>query len=268
MADERRTLEERIQWLLDGRLGDEERKALEQELESRPELRRQLESMRWLKGATGEALRETCADEGLHGRLTAALDRADAEEAGPAPLPVSRFRGGWLAAAAVAILAVAVTLFYGTRTTAPEFPLVVAADMHDLEEGHLALQMETPDVEKLSAFFIEQGIDFPTRVFDLGMMNLTLVGGAKHRFGGGPSAAFVYKGPESLRVLCQMYRGTIDDLPPTDDVREHDGIKFYSYQVGCVSMTFWREGDVICVLASMGDLEDVVALAFAKAVKV
>ena len=55
------------------------------------------------------------------------------------------------------------------------------------------------------------------------------------------------------------------DLPETEDTREHGGIKFYSYRVDGVSVTFWREADVICVLASRADPEQVVALAFAKA---
>ena len=144
----------------------------------------------------------------------------------------------------------------------------MAIDVHRFNEGDWSLEMETSDVSALEAFFVEQGIDFETRVFDLAMMNFQLVGGSKHRLAGGPSAAFVYSGPERLRILCQMFRGKIEDLPKTDDIREHDGIRFYSYQVNCVSMTFWREGNVICVLASMGSLEEVVALAFAKAVKV
>ena len=105
-------------------------------------------------------------------------------------------------------------------------------------------------------------------MFDLQMMNLHLVGGVRHEMIGRDSAAFVYRGPEDLRVLCQMYLGSVDELPPAADVREHNGITFYSYEVDGVSMTFWREGDVICVLAAMGDLEQVVRLAFAKAVRV
>ena len=100
------------------------------------------------------------------------------------------------------------------------------------------------------------------------MMDLQLAGGIKHSLVGRDSAAFVYRGPGKLRVVCQMYRGSIDELPQATDVREHDGITFYSYEVDCVSMTFWREGDVICVLAAMADLDEVIALAFAKAMHV
>ena len=62
-----------------------------------------------------------------------------------------------------------------------------------------------------------------------------------------------------------MYLGSLEELPPTDDVREHNGIRFHSYEVDGVAITFWREGDVICVLTSTAGLEQVVALAFAKA---
>jgi anti-sigma factor RsiW len=271
MANSEHTLRERIQLLIDGRLDDTDRRALEQALANDPEGRQLLESMRWIKQSTRSALGEA-TDAAITGRIRAALDREDAGPAGaaaPSQTGGAGSRRWWLAAAAVLALVAVLAVFYTTRTgPRPTFPRAAAADLLAYEEDRLPLVMQTEDVQALEAFFVEQGIQFPTRVFDLVMMDFHLVGGVVHELRGNPAAAFVYRGPGGIYVLCQMYQGRIEDLPETDDIRENEGIKFYSYRVDGVAVTFWREGDVICVLASRADPEQVVALAFAKAVKI
>lgn len=51
-------------------------------------------------------------------------------------------------------------------------------------------------------------------------------------------------------------------------VREHNGIAFQVYREGDLTLVFWQEGDVVCVLTSAAPAEDVVQLAFAKAIRV
>jgi hypothetical protein len=65
-----------------------------------------------------------------------------------------------------------------------------------------------------------------------------------------------------------MYRGRTAELPYTAERRVHDGIGFLVYRRDGVTLVFWQEGEVVCVLASDVAPEEVVALAFAKAMKV
>jgi hypothetical protein len=64
-----------------------------------------------------------------------------------------------------------------------------------------------------------------------------------------------------------MYEGQLADLPRSGDMREHNGIAFQVYRVGALTLVFWQEGTVVCVLASDADAEAVIQLAYAKAVK-
>ena len=60
----------------------------------------------------------------------------------------------------------------------------------------------------------------------------------------------------------------MSELPPTDDVRQHNGITFYVHRSAGSTIVFWQEGEVVCVLVSDVPAEDVVQLAFAKAMRV
>jgi hypothetical protein len=84
---------------------------------------------------------------------------------------------------------------------------------------------------------------------------------------GQPSALSAYDGPDASRVVCQMYSGSADELPRPDERRQNDGIDFLVYRRGGVTLAFWQEGRVVCVLATNLDVDDAVALAFAKAVR-
>src|SRR2546427_8170509 len=85
---------------------------------------------------------------------------------------------------------------------------------------------------------------------------------------GRPSALFAYRGPEGRDLVCQMYEGRLEELPRSDDVREHNGITFQVYRAGRLTVVFWQEGAVVCVLASDAEAETVIQLAYAKAGKV
>lgn len=246
------SLDERIQLLLDGRLDADEAAALEREIAADPEARRVLESMRWLKQATRDALQGAPAPPSLESRIRTSL------------APRRRILPLLAAAAALIVLVGSIALWVRD----PGLVVAAAEDLEAFRHGELQLALETGDVDALESWFVAQGIDFETRVFDLAMMDYHLVGGIAHELSDRPSAAFAYRRGDGLLVLCQMFRATIDELPQGADVRENDGIRFYSYRRGCVAMTFWREGDVLCVLSSMGELDEVIQLAFAKAVKV
>ena len=99
------------------------------------------------------------------------------------------------------------------------------------------------------------------------MMQYRLAGGRVHQLGAHTSALFAYRGPGNVALVCQMYEGRMADLPPASETREHDGIAFRVFRVENLTLVFWQEGDVVCVLASSIPIEEVVKLAFAKAVR-
>ncbi len=144
----------------------------------------------------------------------------------------------------------------------------VARDYAQYSAGRLELSLRSSDGAAVESLFVRGGIAFRTRVFDLGMMEYRLVGGRVHRLRGRPSALSVYRGPGGSDLVCQMFPGRLAELPRTADVREHDGIAFQVYRVEGVTLVFWQEGAVVCVLASDADSEAVIQLAYAKAVKV
>jgi hypothetical protein len=128
--------------------------------------------------------------------------------------------------------------------------------------------LKTEDVKEMEKFFSEEGIPFKTRVFDLGMMNYRLLGGRTHKLITRKSAFFVYRGKGDDILICQMYPGRVTELPAGAVQRENKGIRFYVYRVKGLTLTFWQEGAVTCVLTSDIDPEELLQLAFAKAVKV
>lgn len=201
--------------------------------------------------ATGFASRLEAED--LHARLT-------------------RRRNRWLAlAAGVAGLVAVVGL--GTRlATAPDksaqgLPAEAAHDFLDVRSGRLKLALSTSEPAVLEAHLAAQGLGFPTRVFDLAMMKQRLLGGGVADMGGRRSALFAYRGEDGALVVCQMYPGTLAELPAPRQRREHEGIPFQIYRADELTVVFWAEGDVVCVLVGDGPAEAVVALAFAKAMK-
>jgi Putative zinc-finger len=144
----------------------------------------------------------------------------------------------------------------------------MALDYRNYKADKLPLMFKTEDVKEMERFFTQEGIPFKTRVFDLGMMNYRLLGGRTHKFATRKSAFFVYRGKGDAILVCQMYSGRTSDLPDGAVLRENKGIEFYVYRMKNLTLVFWQEGAVTCVLASDIDPEELAQLAFAKAVKV
>jgi anti-sigma factor RsiW len=169
--------------------------------------------------------------------------------------------GFGLAAAAV----LAVLLW---RATQVDFVEAAAEDLAQVRAGALSMDLETADPAALERYFAETGLSFPTRVFDFGMMGYQLVGGRQNRIEGRSSALFAYRNEDGQIIVCEMYEGRLEELSVADEERENEGIRFRIYRVGDVTLVFWQEGEVVCVLTSYGDPEEAIQLAFAKAVRV
>lgn len=258
MSDARHYGEE-LQDLLDGRLGEARRSEVAAHVESCARCQREIEALRWVKAEVPKYVGDAELPAEMPSRVRAGLDAADTRSRRNLP------RRAWIAGA-LAAAALLLVFFRGHKTV--PLPSLVAADFVAYDTGAMKLEIESDDPKVVEAFFARSGVDFPAHVYDLAMMQYRLAGGRVHRLDGRTSALFTYRGPGDTSLVCQMYKGRVQELPPTDDVREHNGIRFYVYRSENVTLVFWQEGDVVCVLASDAGREDVVQLAFAKAVRV
>ena len=241
------------------------RSEVERHLESCAECRREFEALRWTKLLAAKQFAAKEAPSGLRHNI---LRMLIADAGGPEAITSPRaFRTQKLkpilawAAALVALGILALILI----PKQPNLPEVIAGDFRDYRSQKLTLELKTGDVKQMEAFFATHGVPFNTRVFDLGMMNYRLVGGRVQDLRGQPTALFVYRGPDNQVLLCRMYAGTVSELPAGSVERENREIKFHVYQIKGVTMVFWQEGSVVCVLSSDMPAENVVQLAFAKA---
>jgi hypothetical protein len=200
----------------------------------------------------------------LRAALASALDRED-RGARPRSHASPKLRAA-LAFGFVLLVALAVFVARGRRGS--DLPSAVAQDYVAYASGGLRLDLETADPRTLQDFFAARGIAFETRVFDLGMMGYRVVGGRVHSLSGRPSALFVYEAPGGKLLLCQMYLGRPSELPRAAEVRVNNGIPFQVYERDGMTLVFWQEGAVLCVLVSRIGAEEVIQLAFAKAVQV
>jgi len=252
---------EMLHEVVDGRLRGDERAGVEQHLAACAACRQELEVLRATKQASARMFAPEAPPSELVSRLRAALDDEDRARAG---LRRSwRRRTLFMYASLAAVLAAGVWVL----TRPASVPADVSRDYTEYRAGRLPLERLTADAPALDAFFAQRNLGFPSRVFDLGMMGYRLVGGRVHHIGRGPSAFFVYQGPAGQALLCQMYEGRVSALPTAAEVRLHDGILFHVHHRGHTTLVFWQEGDVACVLVSDIASEEVIQLAFAKAMK-
>ncbi|HKW40124.1 MAG TPA: zf-HC2 domain-containing protein [Gemmatimonadales bacterium] len=262
-------LGEELQDLLDGRLEAPARAAVEAHVAQCPRCRQELAVLERGRAAA-RGLRPLTQPPDLAVRIASALD---AEDRGSTPSAAGsarqriRRRSPLIAAGLVAAAGVLVALLLRPSVTT-DLAAAAARDFAAYQEARLALELRTADPATLERFFAERGITFPTRVFDLAMMQYRLTGGRVHRLAGRPSALFAYAGPDPAQLICEMYQGTLAELPGAPEERVHNGIIFRIYRVNGITLVFWQEGAVVCVLASDGGTDEVVQLAYAKAVRI
>ena len=266
MTDTANHLGAALQDFLDGRLDAVRQAEARLHLQGCPQCRAQLEALRWVRDVALKQLPGEEVPPTLTGRVAAALDAADQRARPAASRTFGRRWRRW--AGAGALLTAAALILLLVWPPRADLADAVVRDFAGYSSGGLALDLRSSDSEAVESLFIAGGIDFPTRVFDLGMMQYRLVGGRVHRLRNRASALFTYQGPGGRHLVCQMYEGRLADLPPPDDVRQHDGIRFQVYRAGELTLVFWQEGSVVCVLVSDADYEVVIQLAYAKAVKV
>lgn len=250
---------EALQELIDGRLDQAARAAVEAHLQTCTRCQGELAAIRTsMRAAKRLPPLEVPAD--LAARIVDSLQEPTAAGTGSASGRRSP-AVGWGLAAAAAGLALILFLLWPSANLPRQ-----AADAHEqYRAGHLTLEALSSDPATLQRYFATR-IAFPTRVFDLGMMGFELVGARISALGGQPSALWMYRGTGAW-LLCQMYRGSLADLPTPSETRENNGFTFRIYHERGRTQVFWQEGDIVCVLASDAPADAVIQLAFAKAMK-
>lgn len=221
--------------------------------------------LRAARGASA-ALRDEAIE--MPADLLASVSRAlDAEAATPAAVargprihPVIR---ALVSAAAVAAL-VLLYLQVGTPRPPSDLPTLVARDLAAVGSRALPFAVQAGDAATLERYFAASSGP-RVRVIDLAMMQIALEGATRHTLAGRASGLYSYQTPSGVRLVCQMYEGRLSDLPPPESTRDENGFHFQIYTRGRVTVVFWQEGDLVCVLASEMPAPEVIALAVAKA---
>jgi anti-sigma factor RsiW len=258
--------------LLEDLLPPAQRAAVEAHVAGCERCRRELAALRWTRTAAraqgeGRGPDDAAAlPPALAARITASLDAEDRAARRRRrvrwSLPVS------LAAAAVLALVLLRPLLNPRGT---DFVDLAARDYQTYRSGALALDLQTAEPARLAAYFAERLPAVPARVFDFGMMGYTLAGGRVHRVAGRDATLFAYRNAAGTDIVCVMYAGTLAELRggagAGGEERVHEGIRFRVYRSGALTLVFWEEGDIVCVLVSVGDPDAVVQFAYAKAVK-
>jgi hypothetical protein len=271
-------LGDEIQDLLDGRLDPAREANVRAHLAACERCRAEWQQLESLKTRLRAMSGTSTVPADLDASIRAALDREpreqttahDASSESRPPAAVSEPpRRAWrvrrvIAAGIAALLVLAIGGVVWWRAQPPT-PSEVAQDYRALARGDLRLGLRTPDTRALEQYFASQG-GLPTRVYDFGMMRYTLVGGHAHRHRSHATTIAVYQGEQGERLVCEMYAARPPSRRPIAR-RTHNGVVFTIYREGDVTMVFWDEGPVTCVLVSTIDPEALVQLAFAKAVR-
>lgn len=253
---------ERLVDLLDDRLGAAEADQVREHVVGCAECRRELEWLTAGRAAARSARRDDATPDDLRAAVATALDRIDAAAVTPRAAQPTR-RALWAGLAAAAALTLYVFAPWRPQTPAP---LEAArADYEAVRDGRLPLERRSSDAAELERFFRESGRGAPVRVIDLGMMGWTLEGGARRQVGPRSHALYAYRSTTGDRLVCQMYEGRLADLPAADETRRENGFDFQVYTRRGVTLVFWQEGELVCVLAADLPAAEVVALAVAKA---
>ncbi len=252
-----------LQLLLDERLTPERRASVEAHLLGCARCHRELDALRRVRMAVRERLPDHEVPPALSARVAAALAQDPVTTADRSSRLV-RLR--WVAALGLSAAAVAVLAIALTRSGGRDPIAQAAHDFSGLESGRIALQVETADPQALARYFHGR-IPFAVRVFDFGGMGYRLRGGGVHRIAGRAGALFAYEDAAGQWVVCQMFPGTLSELAigVGAEEREHDGIRFRIYRSAGLTLVFWQEGSILCVLAADGDVEAAIQLAYAKA---
>jgi anti-sigma factor RsiW len=278
MSDPTRHFDGEIQDLLDGRLDSAAEAGVRAHLEVCGACHEEFQRLAWLKRrlralplsteapADLEGMIRDALDAEASGRPTgaAAVDAASTRPVRPIPPRNARVAASWLTAAVAAslLLAIAGGLAAWWWLHAPR-PTEVGRDYLAVAAGTLPVAHATNDPRALGRYYAARG-GVPTGVYDLGMMQYTLVGGRVHAHRGQPGTLTLYEGANGERLICEMYFAPPPSRAPVAR-RTNNGIEFTVYRHEDTVMVFWDEGPVTCVLVARMEPDALLRIAFAKA---
>jgi anti-sigma factor RsiW len=248
-----------LQDLVDGRVDTAERERLQAHLDMCDHCRAELELLRRARHFARQLPRLDPPTELVRG-IASDLARAKGAER----QRTRRWeRRRWLVYGVAAAAVLFIVAYVGKREDVPASAIRGAATSTGAESR---LEFATSDPPSLERFFASR-LPFRTRVFDLAMMNYRLVGGRVGQVASHQAAIYTYAGPDGRWFTCEMYVGTLAELPHPDARRDRNGISFLIFKRGPTTAVFWIEGHLVCVALSEMPTDEVVALAFAKALK-
>ena len=260
-------LGELLQDLADNRLSGADLARAHSHLEGCERCRREFEALQRVRHVLAPQAGHDELPPTLSARLSGLLDQED-RAVSPRWSRGTGNSAGWHWALAAGIAAIFATTLLLWRNDKPieSDPWTAAVAQHFVayRGAQLPLAMRSTDPAQLEHFFSEH-LDFHTRVYDLDTMGYQVQGGDVVRVNGRSSALSAYRGAGDSRLLCEMFTGRIDELPPALRTANHNGVAFHVYRSGALTAVYWADGDIICVLVSDIDSEALLALAFAKA---
>jgi anti-sigma factor RsiW len=261
-------LGELLQDLADDRLSGADLARARAHLEECERCRREFEAVQRVRQMLAQLGGREELPPPLSARLSGLLDQEDRTATSPQRSRGTGNRTGWrwaLAAGVAAIFATTLMLWHHDEPVESS-PLTASVAQHfaAYRTGRLPLAMHSGDPKELEHFFSAH-LDFHTRVYDLDAMGYRIQGGDVVRLNGRSSALSAYRGPGDSPLLCEMFLGRMDELPPAVRTVSRNGIAFRVYRRGALTAVYWADGEVICVLVSDIDSEALLALAYAEA---
>ncbi len=247
---------------VDGRLANGRRARLESHLETCADCRREWQALASIKTTVHSTVTGREAPTDVVADVRAALDREDRAESARNLLLRSRGARRIVAFLAAAAAAVAILLL-SPQPTDP--PASAARDWERWTSGRLHLELRSESPHAISRFFAERGIAFPVPAGTLEVPGYRLVGARIHSLAGRRSAFYVYRNARNKILVCQMYEGSVADLPRGARVVARGGARLYAFRASGLTQVFWQDGRVVCALVSDIAPEELARIALPKA---
>ena len=252
-----------LQDFLDGRLDDTSRREVERRLADSAEWRDELEVLTISREVSHTGLSSIHMPEGLRSQIQDAI--ADELQGAKATIrPAGRLLSFRLPAmAAAALILFAAGMYFSQSAPAAGPATTVVEIFHTYQIGEMPLQFTLADPSCLEDHLAAMGMSF-----DPGMATLegyVYQGGCITKKPECDYATFAFVNEAKEVVTCQMFPGRLEKMTGTFEHRIQRGKDFMIAREGCITMTFWQDGDMICVISTDGNEEESIQLAVNKA---
>lgn len=241
---------------------------LDRHLATCDDCRARLQQLRWMRAALAAAV-DPGRDEELDASLRRVLETevgAPVSASGEPVIALSRRRLLTGTIAAAASIAGLLWMAGRDRRDALASTRRLSDEWSEHAGATLPADLAVLDAVGLAERFAGAGLDFPARVIDLAAMDVKVVGGSTRSFDGRPATLVLYDAPFG-RMLCRMIHdpGRASIVPESPPALRENGFEFRTIEHAGLSLVFWHEGPVACVLVARAAVTELLALARAKA---